>query len=531
MNDRLSDREGQASAVITTARRQALGDLLRRSARRYPDKSAIECGAHIRWTYSEFDALCDRLAAGLLSEGLEQGERVAVLARNSHSFALLRFALARAGAVLVPINFMLNAEEIAYILKHSGATSLCVDAEFAATGRAASDLVQAITRIRGMEDEAGTTPEGLDSLNLLAATSSDAQRLAQVAIDGADLAQIIYTSGTESKPKGALLTHDAVIWEYVTCLVDTAIEAGDLMLHALPLYHCAQLDVFLGPSIYVGATNVITATPSPDNIIAHIERRGINSFFAPPTVWIAILRDAGATAEALASLKKGYYGASIMPVEILKELISRYPQLRLWNLYGQTEIAPVATVLQPEEQLPRAGSAGKPALNVETRVVDDAGREVAVGEIGEVVHRSPQLLSGYFNDAQRTAEAFQGGWFHSGDLATRDADGYITIVDRKKDMIKSGGENVSSREVEEVVYQLPEVSEVAVIGVPDDKWIEAVCAIVVLKEETALDEAQVVEHCAAHLAGFKTPKRVVFLDELPKNPSGKVLKRELREAV
>ena len=164
-------------------------------------------------------------------------------------------------------------------------------------------------------------------------------------------------------------------------------------------------------------------------------------------------------------------------------------------------------------------------------MVDDQGLEVAVGEIGEVVHRSPQLLSGYFNDAQRTAEAFQGGWFHSGDLATRDAEGYITIVDRKKDMIKSGGENVSSREVEEVVYQLPEVSEVAVIGVPDDKWIEAVCAIVVLKEETALDEAQVVEHCAAHLAGFKTPKRVVFLDELPKNPSGKVLKRELREAL
>ena len=248
VNDRLSDREGQASAVITTARRQALGDLLRRSARRYPDKSAIECGAHIRWTYSEFDALCDRLAAGLLSEGLEQGERVAVLARNSHSFALLRFALARAGAVLVPINFMLNAEEIAYILEHSGATSLCVDAEFAATGRAASDLVEAITRIRGMEDEAGTTPEGLDSLNLLAETSSDAQRLARVAIDGVDLAQIIYTSGTESKPKGALLTHDAVIWEYVTCLVDTAIEAGDLMLHALPLYHCAQLDVFGTPS-------------------------------------------------------------------------------------------------------------------------------------------------------------------------------------------------------------------------------------------------------------------------------------------
>lgn len=230
-------------------------------------------------------------------------------------------------------------------------------------------------------------------------------------------------------------------------------------------------------------------------------------------------------------LRKGYYGASIMPVEVLKELIDRFPALRLWNLYGQTEIAPVATVLQPEEQLSKAGSAGRPGLNVETRVVDDDGTDVGVGEIGEVVHRSPQLLDGYFNDPEKTAEAFAGGWFHSGDLATVDADGYITIVDRKKDMIKSGGENVSSREVEEIIYLRPEVSEVAVVGIPDPKWIEAVSAFVVLKPGSELSEKQLVDHCAQHLAGFKVPKRVVFIDALPKNPSGKVLKRELRGAV
>lgn len=515
--------------VINRARRQTLGDLLRRSASRYPGVSAIECGDHVRWTYAEFDSRCDRLAAALIGEGVAKGDRVAVLARNSHSFALLRFALARAGGVLVPINFMLNPEEIAYILEHSGAASLCVDAEFAAAGKAAAALGGGVARFWGLEDEAGQAPPALTSVNELADAEVDLGVLDRVDLAGADLAQIIYTSGTESRPKGALLSHDSVIWEYVTCLADTSIEAGDIMLHALPLYHCAQLDVFLGPSIYAGGTNIITATPSPDTIIGHIRGRGITSFFAPPTVWIAILRDPASTGAAMASLKKGYYGASIMPVEVLRELIERFPELRLWNLYGQTEIAPVATVLRPEEQLPKAGSAGRPALNVETRVVDDAGNEVAVGEIGEVVHRSPQLLGGYFNDPERTAEAFKGGWFHSGDLATRDAEGYITIVDRKKDMIKSGGENVSSREVEETIYQLSPVSEVAVIGIADEKWIEAVCAVVVLKEGATLDAAAVIDHCAAHLAGFKTPKRVELVAALPKNPSGKVLKRELRE--
>lgn len=530
MNKMVSGAKADTDAVIARARRQTLGDVLRRSARRYPNKSAIECGTHIRWTYAEFDAACDRLAAGLLASGLEKGARIAVLARNSHSFALLRFALARAGGVIVPVNFMLNAEEIAYILQHSEASALCVDAEFAEVGKQAAAQSSGVKRLWGLESEDGASPDGIDSLNELAVTTSDTSALAGVDVAGQDVAQIIYTSGTESKPKGALLNHDGVIWEYVTCLVDTCIEADDVMLHALPLYHCAQLDVFLGPSLYVGATNVITAAPTPENIIEKVRGRGITSFFAPPTVWISILRDARGTAEAMATLDKGYYGASIMPVEVLKELVERYPRLRLWNLYGQTEIAPVATVLRPHEQLPKAGSAGRPGLNVETRVVDDSGADVACGEIGEVVHRSPQLLSGYFNDPERTADAFAGGWFHSGDLATVDEDGYITIVDRKKDMIKSGGENVSSREVEEAIYLHADVSEVAVVGIADEKWIEAVCAFVVPREGTAPTEEQLMAHCAQHLAGFKTPKRVVLVDALPKNPSGKVLKRELREA-
>jgi fatty-acyl-CoA synthase len=246
-------------------------------------------------------------------------------------------------------------------------------------------------------------------------------------------------------------------------------------------------------------------------------------------VWIGLLRSPLFDRLDHSSLRKGYYGASIMPVEVLREIQRRVPELRLWNLYGQTEIAPLATVLGPAEQLRKPGSCGRPTLNVETRIVDDQMNDVTPGEVGEIVHRSPQLLSGYYDAPDKTAAAFDGGWFHSGDLATVDDDGYITVVDRKKDMIKTGGENVASREVEEAIYRLPQVSEVAVIGLPDARWIEAVAAVVVVKSGQTLDAEALVAHCREHLAGFKVPRHVFFCEGLPKNPSGKILKRELRQ--
>ena len=506
-------------------RRHTLADLLHRSAARHPGKTAVICG-DTRWSYADLDALCSRLAAGLAGMGIAKGDRVAVLARNSHAFAALRFALARLGAVLVPINFMLKAEEVAYILRHAGASGLAVDSGLAALGRAAAALDTAVRDFVWLPSEEATDAEaGMHSFHALAASTGV---VPAVDLAGSDLAQIVYTSGTESSPKGALLTHDAVISQYVSCIVDAAIAAEDLMLHALPLYHCAQLDVFLGPSIYVGASNVITARPVPENLLPLIERHRITSFFAPPTVWIALLRSPLFEQCDLSSLCKGYYGASIMPVEVQRELSRRLPAVRLWNLYGQTEVAPLATMLAPADQLRKPGSWGRAVLNVETRVVDDDMRDVAPGEVGEVVHRSPHVMLGYLNDPERTAAAFEGGWFHSGDLATMDEEGYITIVDRKKDMIKTGGENVASREVEEAIYRLPQVSEVAVVGVPHPYWVEAVVAVVVTKPGQALDEASVLAHCALHLAGFKTPKKVVFAETLPKNPSGKLLKRSLR---
>jgi fatty-acyl-CoA synthase len=378
-------------------RQHTLGDFLRRTAQRLPDKTAIVCGG-VRWTYREFDRIANRLARGVLAEGIAAGDRVAILSRNSHAFAALRFALAKIGAVLVPINFMLNADECAFILKSAGAKALAIGPDFVELGRAAAAKGTAVERLWWFPGEAPAgAPADLKTFDALLANDDSAP---PAELDARMLAQIVYTSGTESLPKGAMLTHEAVAWEYVSCVIEGEMSASDVMLHALPLYHCAQLDVFLGPAVYLGCTNIITGQPKPEVILPLIAAHKVSSFFAPPSIWIALMRSPLFERTDFSSLEKGYYGASIMPVEVLKEMQQRLPKVRLWNFYGQTEIAPLATVLKPEDQLRKAGSAGKPVLNVETRVVDDQMNDVKPGEVGEIVHRSPQLLAGYFNDPE-----------------------------------------------------------------------------------------------------------------------------------
>jgi len=515
--------------TIGVARRQTLGDLLRRSARRAPGRTALVCG-DTRWSYAELDRIVDVLCASLRARGVGVGDKVAILARNSHAFVAMRFAIARAGAVLVPVNFMLNADELAYILGHSGARMLCTDSGLAELARAAAAKGTAVETFVWLPGETPSEPcDDMIGFDALLAPPAGVPR-DEAAVDGGMLAQILYTSGTESLPKGAMLTHDSVIAQYVSVMTAAQYSAHDTMLHAMPLFHCAQLDTFLGPMLYNGAASVIIAAPVPEVVLARIERHRITSFFAPPTVWISLLRSPAFDSHDLSSLEKCYYGASIMPVAILQEMQERLPGARFWNIYGQTEIAPTATVLGPEDQIRKAGSAGKPVLNVETIIADEDCRELPRGEVGEIVHRSPQLLLGYFRDEAKTAEAFAGGWFHSGDLGVMDEEGYITVVDRKKDMIKTGGENVASREVEETIYRLPEVSEVAVVALADPRWVEAVTAVVVVKDGMTLDESTVIAHCRERLAHFKCPKRVIFADSLPRNPSGKILKRNLRKA-
>ncbi|KAB8189845.1 long-chain-fatty-acid--CoA ligase [Nonomuraea phyllanthi] len=503
-----------------TTRRHALGDLLRRTAARHPAKTAVVYGG-LRQSYADLDLAVNRTANALAARGVGKGDRFAVLSHNNHAFVVAYFALARLGAISVPINFMLGPGEVAYILEHSGATGMLVEEALLPVAEAA---VSPQVRVRGVIGSA----DGWESFEDWTASGDASEPEVDIADD--DPIQLMYTSGTESRPKGAMLSSRGLIAQYVTCVVDGEMSHHDVEAHALPLYHCAQLHCFLTPGIYLGATNIILPAPTPAAILATIEGERVTKLFCPPTVWIGLLRHPDFDRRDLSSLRKGYYGASIMPVEVLKELSVRLPDVRLFNFYGQTEMAPVATILGPDEQLTRLGSAGRAALNVETRIVDDEDRPVPPGVVGEIVHRSPHAMLGYWNDPAKTAEAFRGGWFHSGDLGVMDADGYLSVVDRKKDMIKSGGENVASREVEEAVYEHPAVAEAAVFGVPDERWIEAVTAAVVLREGAKLTEGELIAFLRERLAAFKTPKRVAFVSALPKNASGKVLKRELRDA-
>lgn len=512
-------------SVLTSARSHALGDIPRRSARKQPAKTAIIDG-DVSLTFAEFERLVDRATAALGDNGLRVGDRVALLAHNCWQYAVLAFATARAGVVLVPINFMLTAEEISFILTHSKVTGFLVEADLVPTAEAAMRACAPIPTTAALVLPGQALPEDWPDFDQWLQTDSPAPN---PHISDDQMIRLMYTSGTEAHPKGAMHSTRSLMGNYVSSIIAGSMEGSDVEIHSLPLYHCAQLDNFLITDIYLGATSIILPKADPELVLRTIEKYGVTNYFAPPTVWISLLRSPVFDQVDLSSLRKGYYGASAMPVEILAEMRERLPNLRLCNFYGQTEMAPLASALGPDEQDAHAGSAGRPVINVETVILDDDNAPVAPGVVGEIAHRSPHLMLGYLDDEVKTAESFRGGWFHSGDLGYYDEHGLLHVVDRKKDMIKTGGENVASREVEEVIYRHSGVEEVAVFGLPHPTWVEAVVAAVVSRDGSRLTEEDVVTHCREHLAGFKTPKQVFFVDALPKNPSGKLLKRELRD--
>jgi fatty-acyl-CoA synthase len=513
--------------AISRARRHSYGDLLHRTARRAPGKLAVVAG-DLRVSFAEFDVAVNRCAHALAGRGVAKGDRLALLSHNCWEYVVLVFATARLGVVLVPVNFMLGAEEVAYILRHSGAKGVIAEDALAGTAEEALRTAGVGDPLKGWIGSSGASPAaGWQDVGPWWREGPGHPPQAEVGDD--DPLRLMYTSGTESQPKGVMISSRSLIAQYVSCIIDGGMSEDDVELHSLPMYHCAQLDCFFSPDVYLGATSVILPGPDPAAILATIEREKVTKLFSPPTVWISLLRHPSFDSTDLSSLRKGYYGASPMPVEVLRELQRRLPDVQLWNFYGQTEMAPLATILRPNEQLERAGSAGKAGLNVETMIVDYDDNPVPPGEIGEIVHRSPHAALGYYNDEAKTADTYRGGWFHSGDLGVMTEDGYLSVVDRKKDMIKTGGENVASREVEETIYELDGVAEVAVFGISHPHWIEAVTAVVVPKPGAALTEDEVRAHAKARLAGFKRPKYVVFTDALPKNPSGKILKRDLRQ--
>ncbi|MGV0699424.1 acyl-CoA synthetase [Mycolicibacter sinensis] len=515
----------QLDAVLAAARSHALGDIPRRPARKHPDKIALIDG-DVTLTFADFEHLVNRATAALQDQGFRPGDRVAILAHNCWQYAVLAFATARAAVVLVPINFMLTAQEIAFILGHSRVSGFIVEADLVSTAQAAMQSGGVVRTTATLVPPGQAPPSGWSDFSQWLETSSTAPE-PYVADD--QLIRLMYTSGTESHPKGAMHSTRSLMGNYISSIIAGSMESTDIEIHSLPLYHCAQLDNFLITDVYLGATSILLPSPEPELVLRTIERYAVTSYFAPPTVWISLLRSPVFDQVDLSTLRKGYYGASAMPVEILAEIRDRLPGLRLWNFYGQTEMAPLASALGPDEQDAHPGAAGRPVINVETAILDENDAHVGSGIVGEIAHRSPHLMLGYLDDEAKTADAFRGGWFHSGDLGYYDIHGLLHVVDRKKDMIKTGGENVASREVEEVLYRHPAVEEVAVFGLPHPVWVEAVVAAVVARDGTAITEGDVLTHCRAHLAGFKTPKHVFFVDSLPKNPSGKLLKRLLRE--
>ncbi|MFD5771218.1 fatty acyl-CoA synthetase [Streptomyces sp. NPDC127049] len=483
--------------------------VLSASAERVPGRTALRY-ADRAWTYADLDAAVSTAAAVLRREpGLVPGARVATYGHNSDAYLIAFLACARAGLVHVPVNHHLTGDDLGYLLDQSGSSLVLADPGLA-------DRIPAGVRVRALRDAPGSL---LDALAEPEPYDSDS--------DPRDLVQLLYTSGTTALPKGAMMTHHALVHEYASAIEALDLAEDDRPVHALPLYHSAQTHVFLLPYLAVGAESTLLEGPDPETLFGLVEAGRADSLFAPPTVWIALANHPGFDGRDLSALRKAYYGASIMPVPVLERLRGHLPGLAFYNCFGQSEIGPLATVLGPHEHDGRMDSCGRTVRHVEARVVDEDGKDVPDGTPGEIVYRSPQLCEGYWAKPEETSAAFRDGWFRSGDLAVRDADGYLTIVDRVKDVINSGGVLVASRQVEDALYTHPAVAETAVIGLPDERWIEAVTAVVVPRGEVT--EAELLAHARDRLSSFKAPKRIVFTEALPRNASGKILKRDLRD--
>lgn len=509
--------------TLSTASAGTIDAILRRSASRFPNRVALTF-ADRRWTYSELDAAVDRVATEFADRGLAEGARIAAYGVNSDAYLIGFIACSRAGFTHVPVNYALTGGELEYLLADSGATLVLVDPAQAPTLDAVVETLPSIQTL-SLHPAAG---EPVDGTLLGAALDRREVEPVDSPASGDDLAQLLYTSGTTSRPKGAMMTHSALAHEYVSCILSLDLAADDAPLVTMPLYHSAAMHVFAMPYLSLGATVHLMAAPDIPEILRRIEQDRIGSLFLAPTVWVPLASHPDLDRRDLSSLRKAQYGASIMPVTVLERLRAKYPKLGFFNCFGQSEIGPLACVLRPDEHDARPASAGRPVFFVDARVVDETGAEVADGERGEVVYRSPQLCRGYWNKPDATQEAFRDGWFHSGDLVVRDSEGFFEVVDRIKDVINTGGVLVASREVEDAVYRDERVAEVAVIGTPDPQWIEAVTAVVVLKDGAHATGDEIIAGAREHLAPFKVPKRVVFVDELPRNQSGKLLKRELR---
>jgi len=499
-----------------------LASILRETAKRFGDKPALVFQDK-PVTYAELDREVDRFAAGIASLGIKAGDRVALLVQNTPSFVSSYLGIARAGAVTVPLNTMFTAEEVSYIVSDSEARAIVVSESFLGAVGGLRETLPMLEHVIVVGDRAPIGAMTVDQLMSRTGPVPDAD-------PGMDaLAALPYTSGTTGKPKGAMLTHGNLTanLDQMSRVPRLAVGPDDVILLVLPLFHIYALNVILGLTLREGATAVLQERFDASASLQAIERHRVTLLFGAPPMFVAWLNTPGATDRDLSSVRVAVSGAAPLPGAVLEEFQNKFG-ITIWEGYGLTETAPGVTSNAMGERA-KPDSIGRPLPDIEMRLVDEHDEEAEDGDPGEIVVRGPNVFRGYWRQDEETARAMRDGWFHTGDVAYADEDGYLFLVDRKKDLIIVSGFNVYPKEVEDVLFRHPKVADAAVIGVPHPYTGEAVKAMIVLKPGERATEEEIIEFCKRAIARFKCPQTVEFCAELPHTQTGKVLKRALRE--
>jgi acyl-CoA synthetase (AMP-forming)/AMP-acid ligase II len=505
---------------------KTVGEILRWRAQQHPDQIAIwHEGREL--TYKQLDQRSNRVANALVAAGLERGRRVCVLDKGHDLFFETLFGIAKAGGVYTPVNWRLAPPELAFVVNDAEAPVLFAGEAFAKGVSQIADELKTVRHIVYWGDS--TPPSGWRTYDRFLGDAPEDDPRRDTPSD--ETVWQLYTSGTTGHPKGAELTHDNLCETMSLATLGFGIgREGDVGLVCMPLYHIGGSGWALA-LLYAGAKLVVTREANPAEILALIAEHRINNAFLVPALMNFLLQQPACKTTDFSSLRTILYGASPIPEELLKACIRTF-ECDFVQAYGLTETTGAAVLLPARDHVPgspRLRACGKPIFGCELKIVDEKGKPCAPFEVGEILMKGRSVMKGYWNRPEATAEAIRDGWFHSGDAGYLDADGYLYIHDRVKDMIVSGGENVYPAEVESVLFGHPEVADVAVIGVPDERWGEAVKAIVVRRPGSSVSEEQLMDHCQGKVAGYKRPRSVDFVDALPRNPTGKILKRELRE--
>jgi fatty-acyl-CoA synthase len=501
---------------------QGIGYWLTKRAFLSGDREALVDGER-RLTYRELNHRVNRLAGSLQALGLSHGDRCAILAYNCLEYVEVIFATAKLGLILVPLNWRLSPAELAFNFSDSGSETLIFAAEFAQVVEQLKTQA-AIKRMIVLGSKVTSEAEVYDDL-LARQSDNDPTVDQKVGLDTAHI--IMYTAGTTGRPKGAVLSQGASFWNAINLALDMNFTPDDRNLSVLPMFHIGGIGLFTLPVLYTGGAVIIQRTFDPAETLRLLKEEKITLFFGVAAVFLFLIQHSDFNAEAFANVRVVMSGGAPLP----ESLVRQYHQagIVLQQGFGMSEAAPSIATLSKDLALEKAGSIGRALFHVEARVVDGKMNDLPAGAKGELVIRGPNLMQGYWNRPDATKEAFEGGWFHTGDIARMDADGDLYIVDRKKDMFISGGENVYPAEVENAIFELPQVAETAVIGIKDEKWGEVGLAVVSLKPKEQLNAEDIMAFLKERLAKYKVPKQVIFVDQLPRNAAGKVLKNKLRE--